>query len=279
MCGLFGAIGRGFNPFIVRALAVCNRERGTDALGFYDSQNAIFKIAHDPSAVLAGKRFRAYAKTWNDCWYVSGHTRWGTRGQNTDTNAHPFQYGQFIGAHNGIVDAPREYAVDSQFLIDSLEFHDGNYQEALREISGYWGLSWTNGESLFLQNWEHELSICELDRIVYFSSDSDHLKIATGQRKIHQLANGETWRFDANGNAAVLDAFAGIQRRKIVYDWRTGGTKTKIACAPPESSALPRKSILDLSDDEYNALTQDELRERWAQEEQNAFGDTDYPAF
>lgn len=34
MCGIFGAIGRGFDPQVVISLAIANQARGKDSLGF-----------------------------------------------------------------------------------------------------------------------------------------------------------------------------------------------------------------------------------------------------
>ena len=37
MCGIFGAIGHNISAGTIRALALVNRERGTDSLGFFSS--------------------------------------------------------------------------------------------------------------------------------------------------------------------------------------------------------------------------------------------------
>ena len=43
MCGIFGGIGRNVNPAIIRALAIANKARGKDSLGFFDSSGKCVK--------------------------------------------------------------------------------------------------------------------------------------------------------------------------------------------------------------------------------------------
>ena len=195
MCGLFGGI---YKPdvSIIRALAIANRERGTDSLGFFDSRGDIIKFAGDPmnalpccAKFLSGKH-----------WFIAGHTRAATRGAKTAKNAHPFRYGRFIGAHNGIVDAPRQYAVDSQYLIHLLEKHDGDYQTAFGGVWGYWGLSWFDGASLFLQAWDNEIVLGRAPSGAwYYSSDILHLTAVADLTESFILRDGATVQFTPTG--------------------------------------------------------------------------------
>jgi hypothetical protein len=203
MCGIFGAIkarpDATVNYGILRALAILNRERGTDALGFFNSKGHIKKVASDPKKVLTFNKVNKWLQNSEraDNWFIVGHTRNGTRGANTNKNAHPYRYGRITGAHNGCVSAPKEYAVDSQFLFDSLEKKDG-YQAALEEISGYWGLVWTDGVHLFLAVHNCEIAVAEVGGVWYFSSDYSHLEAATGVGT-YPMVDGEVIRFSADG--------------------------------------------------------------------------------
>ena len=58
MCGIFGAIGNA-NPGTIRALALINRERGMDSLGFFDSKGHV-KRAGDPLDLLAEPEFQEF---------------------------------------------------------------------------------------------------------------------------------------------------------------------------------------------------------------------------
>ena len=54
MCGIFGGIGRNVNPAIIRALAIANKARGKDSLGFFDSSGKCVK-RREPYRALGGE--------------------------------------------------------------------------------------------------------------------------------------------------------------------------------------------------------------------------------
>jgi asparagine synthetase B (glutamine-hydrolysing) len=201
MCGIFGAIGNRINPGIIRALAIVNRARGVDSLGFFNSNGKIVKAAGDPMDCLGYADFDRFIKS--SCrkgWFLAGHTRHATLGSVVTRNAHPFRYGRFIGCHNGIVDIPlkSKYRVDSQFLFDRLNQHNGNYQEAFADINGYWALAWFDGESFYLQAHDNEVWIGrDKTGTWYYSSDSRHLLACAGELDcIECIGWGKTIRFD-----------------------------------------------------------------------------------
>lgn len=200
MCGIFGAIGQKPNIGIIRALAIANRQRGKDSTGIFDNSYRTVKSASDPLDALSTRKFNDFL----DCakcmaWFVAGHTRHATHGSVTKRKAHPFRFNRMIGAHNGVVDYPndRNYQVDSEYLIDQLDRHNGNYQTALSDIDGYWGLSWFDGQDFYLQAMGNKVSIALADSgIWYYSSDRRHLEACMGRssRMIH-LSDGATLRF------------------------------------------------------------------------------------
>lgn len=205
MCGIFGGIGR-VDQKAIRALAVANESRGKDSLGFFCSDQSIWKKAGIPTKLLRDKGFQDYEQKFKDNWFVCGHTRHGTRGAATDKNAHPFQYGPYIGIHNGIIyQAPNKYDVDSMYLWDLLEEHNGDYQKAWGDLPGWWGLAWTDGKSLMLQAHKQTVAIARVNDAVYFSSDGSHLE-AVLDVKAEDLTEGETVRFTPDGNFKQLKA-------------------------------------------------------------------------
>ena len=205
MCGIFGAIkapGATINSGIIRALAIANRERGTDSLGFFGSDGKISKSVGDPMDVLIDKDVNAYVE--NACdkgWFVAGHTRYATTGKVNTPNSHPFQFGRIIGAHNGMVQYPhdRKYTVDSQYLFDELNRANGDYQTALAAIDGYWGLSWFDGEAFYLQAHDNTVAVAQAyNGAWYYSSDSAHLAACLGYaQSCRLLEKGQTIRFCA----------------------------------------------------------------------------------
>jgi asparagine synthetase B (glutamine-hydrolysing) len=200
MCGIFGAIGRNLNPGIIRALALINRERGTDSLGFFSNSGKMCKRAGDPIGCLGDADFADFIdKSCYKGWFIAGHTRLATRGRVTTRNAHPFRFGRIIGCHNGCVDLPRKsnYAVDSEYLFDSLNKENGDYQKAFAEIAGYWTLAWFDGSDFYLQAHDNEVCIGR-DKCGnwYYSSDWRHLEACTGPlHNVAIISDGVTIRF------------------------------------------------------------------------------------
>lgn len=230
MCGIFGAINtdgrKSIDTGILRALALVNRERGTDALGFFDSTESVYKRADDPINVLT----EAECTTWLDraekeSWFVVGHTRHGTRGENTDQNSHPFQYGSVIGSHNGVVDAPQDYIVDSEYCIDMLDQKRSNYQTALEDMHGYWTLSWYDNrkEELFITMYDNMCGVAKYKGAWYFSSDPDHVASVIGSRETIIMKSGQSMSFDKTGRMKWLRKFKHNVNYSYKKDWRTTG--------------------------------------------------------
>lgn len=221
MCGLFGAIGYGWNGGTVRALAVMNRERGTDSLGFFDSSGKMIKCASDPADALRKANISKWLEASeygcektgrNRAWFVAGHTRLATRGKVNRQNSHPFRFGEYIGSHNGMVDAPRDYAVDSMYLIDLLAKSKGDYQAALGDVSGYWGLTWYDGKSFYVQVHSGDLTIAQVGSVWYYSSNVKHLETAIGPVTTKMtLTEGQTIKFTPNGTTVMMEVLTPIK--------------------------------------------------------------------
>ena len=203
MCGIYGVIATPGNQVdigTIRALTWANRERGTDSVGFFDSSGKMIKCAEDPKEAIAQPNFTKWFKASKKrAWFLAGHTRFATRGKVNHKNSHPFRYGKIVGSHNGICDAPAKFNVDSEYLFWSLNKHKGDYNAALGNISGYWGLSWFDGAHFWLMKHNAELHLAEVDGIYYYSSDGDHLAACVGDAGI-AIQDGEVWRFGRDGS-------------------------------------------------------------------------------
>jgi hypothetical protein len=212
MCGIFGGIGTKISSGTIRALAIVNRERGTDSLGFFSSTGKMSKMAGDPLQCLGQAEISNYVdRACRKAWFLAGHTRLATHGKVIARNAHPFRFGRVIGAHNGVVSYPKEggYQVDSEYLFDSLNKADGDYQAALEKVSGYWGLSWFDGGAFYLQAHKNTIALgCDARGTWYYSSDPEHLAACVSlTREYMELMNGDTVRFTENGGIEHCAAF------------------------------------------------------------------------
>ncbi len=234
MCGIYGAIlveRKKLDLGIIRALTFANRQRGKESLGFFNSEFEIFKKGDDPSDVLVTDECTEFLdKSRVNSWFMVGHTRYSTRGKVCDKNSHPFNFGDVIGAHNGIIDAPNEYDVDSEYAIDMLDRYVSDYQKALEDDWGYWTLAWYDrrDDHLYLSMHDNMCAVAKYAGVWYFSSDSDHLRAAFGASEIIELTDGDTVRFDKNGKMQWLTGFTSKLPCSYKQDYRTSGGYSSI---------------------------------------------------
>ncbi len=228
MCGIFGSIGKNANPGTIRALALINRERGKQSVGFFNSDGKMIKSATDPLKALAYKDFNGWiGRACSEGWLVAGHTRYATHGAKSNRNAHPFRFERIIGSHNGVVDYPRDrnYQVDSEYLFDQINRHNGNYAAALADISGYWGLTWFDGQSFYISAHDNTVSVARADDGVwYYSSEREHLLACIGHAdRVETIDGGRTIRFDGTTDTFTEMPAVVVTAPKLEKRWWTGG--------------------------------------------------------
>jgi hypothetical protein len=247
MCGLFGAIGKGINPGTIRALAIANRERGTHGTGFFDSSGKFVKVGKDAMDALSLRDFAAFIKH-SKRWFLAGHTRHRTWGKISNRNAHPFRYGSIIGSHNGMVSAPGRYKVDSEYLIDRLNKTGGDYQSAHAEISGYWALTWFDGDSFYIGAHDNEVYLGRAsDGVWYYSSEKAHLEACADVSKPECIWGGRVIRFRAG-----CDMYDELPEF-ISLAYRREKPKTRVKVRYADSTDIPQWSDLDY----YDALAKE----------------------
>lgn len=228
MCGIFGTILKGRKRpdlGIIRALTLANRERGKESLGFFNTDFDVYKSGDDPIDVLATQECSDFLSGSKQTWGVVGHTRYSTRGAVCDANSHPFTYGDVVGSHNGIIDAPHQYSVDSEYAIDLMDKFDNDIQKALENEWGYWTLSWFNRRDnhLYLSMHDNTCGLVEHDGAWYFSSDPDHLAASLGCKEMIVFDSGDTVRFDNKGRMEWLPKFKSGINYSYKHDYRTSG--------------------------------------------------------
>ncbi|MBV9087725.1 MAG: hypothetical protein JOY79_09590 [Acidobacteriaceae bacterium] len=122
------------------SLAQSNDQRGGHSWGVVKLDNGI-----EIDKGLGDMGDGAYAVL--DTRSMYGHCRWATHGEKTIENAHPFEIGHLVGAHNGVLSNhlqlnmkyQRAFKVDSMHLFahlrDGLPFDD---------IEGYGAIEWVD---------------------------------------------------------------------------------------------------------------------------------------
>lgn len=230
MCGIFGAISLSrdadsqkpiaWDLAAIKGLAWANRERGTDSLGFFDSSGRMVKRAIDPSDALQDYKVKRWLQCSNEhAWAIGGHTRYATQGSVVKRNAHPFKYGPIIGSHNGMVQCPNKYEVDSEYLIDviSKEGYKG-----LETVRGYWGLAWYNMDdnSFYLTKHTGTLAVLIHEGVCYYSSDGKHLS-SLFDGECAELKEGQVLRFNPNGTVSDSEKgeIEGVKAAHDYWDW------------------------------------------------------------
>lgn len=109
MCGLVGVAGdlEFKDEGLMKRLFVLDYFRGMDSTGLASidgkGKPTIVKMATHPINLFDSKAFSSALSGYYSKAFI-GHNRAATLGAVNDLNAHPFQYGDIIGAHNGTLE-------------------------------------------------------------------------------------------------------------------------------------------------------------------------------
>lgn len=259
-------------------LASSNDNRGGDSWGYHIPGRGSFRGLGD----IAPNTIKMYGAP-----IILAHTRKATQGAITKENAHPFEIGKIIGAHNGMIsnhdELNRNYertcAVDSMHL-----FHHLNEERPFSDISGYGAIEWINKEDD-----ENKIYLCKMsagDLAVYglgdntknvqgivWSSDEDHLKSALTAANLkafpYKVNTGEVC-FVHNGKYYVTEGKLELAPQYSNYhSWRYEYPRT-VHMKDEDGSWSMKTSVTDADraafkemNDAYNKDEIEEIRELW----------------
>jgi hypothetical protein len=152
MCGLVGAAGN----LVKKDLDVFNNMlvvdvlRGAHSTGVFSStvnrDHRILKQAVAPLDLMCHRDYRKVVHSLAQV--VMGHNRYATSGKINNLTAHPFHYGDIVGAHNGtlrgwnVLDDHQNFDVDSECLIYNID--KNGIEDTIAKVNGAFSLSLYN---------------------------------------------------------------------------------------------------------------------------------------
>lgn len=218
MCGLLGIAGditfREIDAF--KELLYISSLRGWDSTGAAvftrktdgdPFQATVVKTVGSGYSLLDSRQFEKAISQTNKK-ILMGHTRAATVGNVRLSNAHPFEFKKYVGAHNGTLDysSRRElpfhayFETDSEALISSINDH--GFPETMPKMEGAWALSLVNKEDgtlQFLRNNQRDLCFCfnKAGTTLFWASEPQFLRFILARKNI-DIREDKVFRFAEN---------------------------------------------------------------------------------
>ena len=230
MCGIVAAAGllTGEEEKIFKFLLILDTVRGEDSTGIagvsVNGDVLVSKAVGTPYDLFPLKLTERIFTTNNRL--LIGHNRYATQGGVTKKNAHPFEFDNVVGVHNGTLKARyglkhNNYPVDSEQLYANID-EDGE-KVVIPKVEGAYALVWYDKESAQLKvirNKERPLhyAFSTCGKKVFFASEAWMLGVALNRnnykhRPIQEIQEDQLYTFDVGVNSN-FNNFEGVTFEK-----------------------------------------------------------------
>lgn len=185
LCGVYGWVGLKEKEAFYH-LQVFSQLRGMDSTGVA----VIYGNKHKDSDIIKAvggveSLMSSYPKAFDwrdnsiegfDIKCLIGHHRKATVGTINEENAHPFEYDNIIGCHNGTIfqhelkklSTYDDKLIDSQVVLEEIN-KTGKIKDVIKDISGAWAFCWWDKT-------ERTLNFCRNDKRTLFIAYSEDMR-------------------------------------------------------------------------------------------------------
>lgn len=197
MCGIVGAVGSLATKDMkaVQIMLQLDVIRGKDSTGLVgvdkDGKNVIAKEAWLPQDLLTTRGAKEILGNINN-YIVIGHNRAATVGAVNKAGAHPFEFENVVGVHNGTT--PKHHFLDSaDFDVDSQALYNHlsakGTDEMWKNMAGAASLAYFDKRTKkmhLLRNDERPMCIAfnKAGSVMYFASEAWMIHVACGKAKV-----------------------------------------------------------------------------------------------
>ena len=294
MCGLFGMVGKGITEKdrnFLKALAKMSILRGEHSTGLFvaspdqhkDKRRIKKMVVNSYDFIKSDDNSRdpMIDKNYSSTLFM-GHTRWATVGAVDFDSAHPFDVGNFVGAHNGTLIEPwsfHKHKSDSLLMFEEMQ-RDG-IKPVLDKMAydSAWALSIYSKQRKTLtlaRNDHRDLSIAfnEDRSVMYWASESGMLEYLGSRYNlnldIYELIPYVLYEVFINritkDDRSPWDALDIVKPEKpsiMVVRGKEGPEKKE----PPKISQTSLDTILSADDGPWVQWNNDNMADNWLWEE------------